>query len=137
MSRIASLTTALLVTVACSGAAPSGDKAPGKADTKAAPAAAPVNLEDAGPRGDATKGEELFKLLCVACHQKDGKGMGGAMAADFVNNKVHLEKPDSVLLESIANGVQGAKAAMPPQKDLLNEQERKDVLAYIRKSFGE
>jgi mono/diheme cytochrome c family protein len=90
---------------------------------------------DAGPRGDAEKGGPLYATYCAACHQKDGKGMSGALAADFVNDISRLAKSDSVLLSSIANGVKG-KLVMPPQKDTLDPAQRKDVLAYIRVKFG-
>ena len=90
---------------------------------------------DAGPRGDAKSGASIYATYCMACHQKDGKGMGGALAADFVNDTSRLAKPDSLLLSSIANGVKG-KLVMPPQKDILSPQQQKDVLAYIRTAFS-
>jgi mono/diheme cytochrome c family protein len=116
------------------------DKAAGDTkDDEATPAAeAPgQGAADAGPRGDVAKGEVVYGKYCVACHQKDGKGMSGAMGANFVDNKAHLAKPDSELLKNIAEGMQGPKSVMPPQKDLLDEQQRKDALAYIREAFGD
>ena len=102
----------------------------------AASAAAPVELHDAGPPGDPVAGLKVYDKVCKACHQADGKGMGGALAANFIDEKERLQKPDSVLLKSIAEGIKGKKAIMPPQKDALSEQERKDALAYIRQKFG-
>ena len=107
-----------------------------KSQTAEKTAAAPVEIHDAGPPGDPVAGQKVYDKVCKACHQADRKGMGGALAANFVEDKTRLQKPDSVLLESIAEGIKGKKAIMPPQKDALSEQERKDALAYIRKSFG-
>jgi mono/diheme cytochrome c family protein len=90
---------------------------------------------DAGPRGDAQKGESVYLTYCSACHQKDGKAMGGLLGANFVDDTTRLAKPDSVLLKSIREGITG-KLVMPPQKDILSAEQIKDVLAYIRKTFG-
>lgn len=149
MLRIPLMFGILLVFSACGGGggggeAPAKAAAPAKApsddkaapEAKAAPPPNPADLADAGPPGDAAKGEALYKQFCLACHQPDGSGMKGALAADFVNDKSRLQKPDSVLLKSIAEGVTGKMAVMPPQKDLLTETQRKDVLAYIRREFG-
>lgn len=115
-------------------------KAPPASETAAAAKgdqpAKPVNLHDAGPPGDATKGADVFGRICVACHQKDGSGMNGMLAANFKTDKTRLAQPDSVLLKSIAEGKKGEKLTMPPQKGVLTEQEIKDVLAYVRKTFG-
>ena len=116
-----------------------GDKAGDKAggDKAGADAAGGQGAADAGPRGDAKAGEAIYKAKCAPCHQADGKGMNGALGGNFVDDKTLLAKPDSVLLGSIAEGVKGKKAVMPPQKDLLSEQERKDALAYIRETYGD
>ncbi len=103
---------------------------------KGAAATAGKGLHDAGPVGDAAKGAALYASKCLACHQKDGKAMGGMLGANFVDDKARLAKPDSVLLASIRDGVKGKSAVMPPQKDAMSAQEMKDVLAYVRKTFG-
>ena len=127
---LAIMAAALIAAVGCGK-----QKKQGAAEaTAAAPAAA--ELHDAGPLGDPVAGLKVYDKVCKACHQADGKGMGGALAANFVAERERLQKPDSVLLKSIAEGIKGKKAIMPPQKDALSEQERKDALAYIRKAFG-
>lgn len=108
------------------------DKAAGEA---AAPAAAD-SLHDMGPVGDATKGEAVYTKICVACHQADGGGNGGMLAASFLKDKTRLAKPDSVLFKSISEGLQGKIGVMPAQKGVLSDQEIKDVIAYIRGKFG-
>lgn len=61
-------------------------------------------------------------------------GMNGKLAADFVGDKTRLAKPDTVLLNSIQNGV--PNTAMMAFSSQLNEDERKLVLAYVRETFA-
>ncbi len=101
-----------------------------------APAAA---VADSGAPGDAAKGEAIYKRVCVACHQADGTGMNGMLAANFKKEPERLKKSDAELLKSIAEGKSpagGKGPIMPPQKGVLKPQEMKDALAYIRKAFG-
>lgn len=126
---LAIVAAALMVSAGCGKQKKQGAAAP-------ASAAVVAELHDAGPPGDPVAGQKVYDKICKACHMADGKGMGGALAADFVADKTRLQKPDSALLKSIAEGIKGKKAVMPPQKDALSEQERKDALAYIRKTFG-
>lgn len=91
---------------------------------------------DSGPRGDAAAGKVVFEKVCQACHQADGSGLNGMLAADFKKNPARLGQKDSVLLGHIADGFKTDKLIMPPQKTVTTEQERKDALAYMRKAFG-
>jgi mono/diheme cytochrome c family protein len=47
-----------------------------------------------------------------------------------------LAKPDEALLRVIAAGKTGRIGSMPGWAGVLSEQERRDVLAYLRKNFG-
>ena len=132
-ARIALLAgTTLVLAAGCGKGPPDADNAGASAG---APAAGPVVLLDAGPPGDPEAGAVVFAGTCVACHQKDGTGMNGMLAADF-NDPARLAKPDSVLLNSIAEGIKGKTAVMPAHKEVLTLQQRKDALAYIRATFG-
>jgi mono/diheme cytochrome c family protein len=86
-------------------------------------------------------GEASYKVYCVACHQVDGSGTppggGRAIAGTFSGPDSVLSKSDEELLRSIKVGRTGEIGVMPPWRGSLDEQERKDVLAYIRTSFGE
>ncbi|MBM4345827.1 MAG: c-type cytochrome [Deltaproteobacteria bacterium] len=85
---------------------------------------------------DAGRGATVYATFCLACHQADGRGKNGTLAADFVSDASRLAKPDSELLASIANGRQANGLSMPPWKDALTAQQRADALAYIRTQFG-
>ena len=77
-------------------------------------------------------GERIYIMYCTSCHGYDGTGLGG-MGADFVNDKTRLTKPDAELINDIRNG----EGRMPAWRGILTDQEIRDVLAYIRLSFGE
>jgi mono/diheme cytochrome c family protein len=92
--------------------------------TSASPAAAEISL-----------GGELYAQHCGACHQADGRGVGGQVAGDFVGDPTRLAKSDAQLLSSIAQGVPGT--AMPGFSGRLDTKQQQAVLAYIRAKFGQ
>jgi cytochrome c2 len=81
--------------------------------------------------GDAAKGKDVFDQ-CAGCHNADstekkmGPGLKGLFARDAMKNG---KKPtyDNVL-EQVNEGGNG----MPGYKDLLSDQEKKDLLAYLQ-----
>jgi mono/diheme cytochrome c family protein len=92
--------------------------------------------EALSPESIIASGEKVYRLYCVPCHQPDGRGLpvpGGA--ANFVDDKTRLAKPDTDLLNVIANGKEGT--AMPPFGSVLTPLQRRNVLTYIRTTFGE
>lgn len=84
--------------------------------------------------GDVAAGKTVYNTYCVACHQADGTGMGGALAADFVNDKARLAKTDEQLIKSIAEGVPGT--SMVAWGAMTTEADRANVMAYIRATYG-
>lgn len=107
------------------------DKGPGPSAEELAAAAAKHPLP-----GDPVAGEEVYKRICVACHQLDGSGLNGMLAADFVKDKSRLAKPNDVLINSIREGIVADGKVMPPMKDALSDEEIKNAISYIRKTFG-
>lgn len=95
-----------------------------------------VDDGDTSLPGDADAGEATYTRICVACHAADGRGNGGLTAADFIGDGARLAKGNNVLLNSIENGIINGGRVMPAQGAVLDEQERKDVLSYIRREFG-
>lgn len=90
--------------------------------------------ETATPAALIAAGEKTYRMYCVACHQPDGRGVVGG-AANFVDDKTRLGKPDAQLLEVIAKGNEAK--AMPAFGAILSVGQRRAVLAYIRATFGE
>ena len=80
-------------------------------------------------------GAPIYRQRCIGCHQMDGGGVGGTLAADFTSAGGVLTKSDSELLSSIRDGVSGT--SMIGWSDQLSFEEQRQVLAYIRWSFGD
>jgi cytochrome c oxidase cbb3-type subunit 3 len=123
---------------ACSGADTTPpaepEKAPGVEPAPAPEPAAPPAA--AALTGNADGGKVVYEQYCQACHQADGKGSGGMLAADFTADPSRLAKSDAELLSSINDGYKGSVGIMPPWKGTVSPQEQADVLAYIRAQFG-
>lgn len=134
------LTTLMALLLSACGSSSSEAPPAAAPDPAAVEAAAPEGaahaeaLPVAGPPGDPAAGEVVYTANCLACHQADGTGMGGALGADFVNDTTRLAKTDGELLGTIANGMPGT--TMVAWKGILDDQQRRDVLAYIRATYG-
>jgi mono/diheme cytochrome c family protein len=85
-------------------------------------------------KGDAAKGKEGFDAQCAVCHNADSTepkmagapGLKGLFKRDkLVNGK---KVTDATVREQIDQGGNG----MPPYKDLLSDQEKDDVIAYLK-----
>lgn len=83
--------------------------------------------------GSASKGKAVFEEKCVMCHFADSdqkkigpglKGIGKRGTFSVNNNKV----TDDSLKTWIENG----DSLMPPFKDVLDETQIKDVIAYVK-----
>ena len=92
-------------------------------------------------KGDAVAGKEVYDRTCIACHQADGKALGGSLGADFVGDPSYLAKDDAILIKSIKEGKTGTNKSggvmvMPPNGTMLSANEMVNALTYIRKTFG-
>lgn len=82
------------------------------------------------------KGEEVYNLYCFACHGETGFGdgpAGGAMGvrpANFHDPKFSKQK-DGTIFWKLTNG----KGNMPPFKEILKDEQRWQLIAYL-KEFG-
>lgn len=92
----------------------------------------------AGPAAAAgvpERGKPIFDARCASCHGPQGHGDGpqapflSPRPASLVSAATSV-KSDAELLAVIANGK--PRTAMPAWKAELTEEERRDVLAYIR-----
>jgi len=134
MKRLALLF--VLFATACSGG--SAGKATEPAPSTESADATTASQEPA--QAPADPGEAIYKQYCIVCHQADGSGTpaggGRAVAGNFSGPDSVLSKSDKELLLSIKFGRSGKIGVMPKWMAIINEQERKAVLAYIRASFG-
>ena len=99
-----------------------------------------ANTEEPKTPPDPALGATLYRIHCMVCHQKDGTGrtsQGVNLGGSFVGKTSVLGQSDATLLSSIKRGKTGATGAMPPWGGVLDAKARRDVLAYIRATFGE
>lgn len=85
--------------------------------------------------GPLERGKAIYEQRCVVCHGPEGRGDG--VQAPFLSPRpaslisaATSAKTDQELLRVIANGK--SRTAMPAWKDILSEDEQRDVLRYIR-----
>lgn len=89
----------------------------------------------AAPVGVPEQGKPIFEARCASCHGLHGRGDGpqapflSPRPASLISAGTSV-KTDVELFAIINNGK--PRTAMPAWKDALDEQERRDVLAYIR-----
>jgi putative membrane protein len=79
-------------------------------------------------------GKAVYFRYCVQCHELDGRGLEGKLAADFVSDRSRLAKPDAVLERSVAHGVPGT--AMAGFAGELDASRIRSVVRYVRATFG-
>ena len=99
-----------------------------------------LHVPDARPptqdAATAAVGKALFMATCASCHGNNGAGNGpaaGALAPGPTN--FHLKKPtEARAWDALANGVPGT--AMPPWQNQLNEDERRDLVEFVRSLYG-
>jgi mono/diheme cytochrome c family protein len=90
-------------------------------------------------KGDATKGQLIFKERCAGCHGDAGKG-DGPVAAALVPRPANLAEPsaeskdDGFLFNVIKEGgpAVGRAKGMPPWKQALSDAEVMNVAAFVR-----
>jgi|SRR5277367_4767031 len=83
------------------------------------------------PTGDAAKGKEVFEQ-CSGCHNADSteKKMGPGLKGLFSKEKLASGKKPTY--ENILQQVEEGGNGMPGYKDLLSDQEKKDLMAYLK-----
>jgi len=81
--------------------------------------------------GDADKGKEVFEQ-CGMCHYADKteKKMGPGLKGLFKKEK--LTNGKKVTEENVLAVINEGGNGMPPYQDLLSDDERADVLAYLK-----
>lgn len=85
----------------------------------------------AAQTGDAGKGKEVFEQ-CAACHSADTdeKKTGPSLKGLYKRGKMHNGK--AVTDASVTAVINAGGNGMPPYVDLLSDEEKADVLAYIK-----
>jgi len=132
----------MLLLAGCSGGSPDSPEQnpPPDASSVAEPASPATESQATEAQPPSDPGEAIYKEYCIVCHQANGSGKAPgsdrAVAGNFSGQDSVLNKSDQELLRSIKVGRSGEIGVMPPWRGILDEEERKAVLAYIRASFG-
>jgi mono/diheme cytochrome c family protein len=103
---------------------------PGKAGVAAA--APPLTAEE---QLRFNAGQEVYKNICIACHQPDGRGQE-KLAPTLVGSPLALAQPD-IPARILLNGKEGPVGLMPPVGSMLNDDQIAGVLTYIRREWGQ
>lgn len=93
-----------------------------------------------------TKGQQVYMLVCFACHQPTGLGLPGMFPTLTSSDWASAPKPDRII-RMVLHGVTGPitlngkpfttpAPLMPPQGAALNDDQIASVLTYVRNSFG-
>ena len=102
---------------------------PGK-PAPAGPAAAPLTPQE---QTRYAAGAEIYKNICIACHQPDGQGKEH-VAPSLVGSKFALAPP-TVPARILLAGKEGTVGLMPPL-NTLNDDQIAAVLTYVRREWG-
>ena len=80
------------------------------------------------------KGEELYNLYCLSCHGETGMGDGPASAPLVIKPaNFHLERVIKQTNGAIYWKLTNGRGSMPAMKEVLKEEERWQLVAFIRK----
>jgi mono/diheme cytochrome c family protein len=118
--ELASRATAVLARVEWAGKAGAGA------------AVAPLSPEEQR-RFDA--GREVYRNVCQACHQPDGRGQE-RLAANLIGSTLALG-PAEIPARILLNGKEGPVGLMPPVGQIFTDEQIADVLTYIRREWGQ
>jgi len=89
---------------------------------------------------DLQVGAQIYSQQCIACHGENGDArtpLGEQLnprPRDFTKNEVMAVLSDDRLAQSIKHGVSGT--AMAPWEGVLNGEDVRRVIVYIRRTFG-
>jgi mono/diheme cytochrome c family protein len=101
---------------------------------KPAPAVDVAPLTDEQQRRFSA-GAELYKNICMGCHQVDGRGRE-KLAPDLVESH-YVTSPDAgAATRILLGGKEGQIGLMPPLGSALDDEQVASVLTYIRREWG-
>jgi mono/diheme cytochrome c family protein len=93
---------------------------------------APLSAED---QKRFAAGSELYKSLCVGCHQPDGRGKE-KLAPSLVESRYTAGADTTAAARILLGGKEGPIGLMPPLGGALNDDQIAAVLTYVRREWG-
>src|SRR5206468_7726921 len=80
-------------------------------------------------------GRDVYRDLCQACHQPDGRGQD-RVAPTLIGSTFTLGPP-GIPARILLNGKDGAVGLMPPVGSALSDEQIASVLTYVRREWGQ
>ena len=80
-------------------------------------------------------GQDVYKSVCEACHQPDGRGQD-RVAPALVGSALALAASD-IPARILFNGKEGKVGLMPPLGTVLTDDQIAAVLTYVRREWGQ
>jgi mono/diheme cytochrome c family protein len=80
-------------------------------------------------------GREVYRNVCQACHQPDGRGQE-RLAATLIDSAMALG-PAEIPARILLNGKEGPIGLMPPVGQVFTDAQIAAVLTYIRREWGQ
>jgi mono/diheme cytochrome c family protein len=99
------------------------------------PGAVPVTPLTAAEQQRFEAGREVYRNICQACHQPDGRGLP-LVAPPLVGSVLALA-PAAVTSRILLNGKEGKVGLMPPIGSTLTDDQIASVLTYVRREWGQ
>ncbi len=98
-------------------------------------AAAPIAPLTSAEQQRFDAGREIYKNICQACHQPDGRGQD-KLAPTLIESAMALA-PADIPARILLGGKEGPVGLMPPVGSALSDEQIAAVLTYIRREWGQ
>jgi mono/diheme cytochrome c family protein len=98
-------------------------------------AAAPVRPLTAAEQQRFAAGQEIYRNVCQACHQQDGRGM--EKLAPSLLESTFAVGPAGIPIRIVLHGKEGTTGMMPPVGQIFSDEQIAAVLTYIRREWGQ
>lgn len=82
-----------------------------------------------------TAGAEVYKSICLGCHQADGRGKE-KIAPSLVESPYTRGADANAASRILLAGKEGTVGLMPPLGGALNDEQIASVLTYVRREWG-
>jgi mono/diheme cytochrome c family protein/glucose/arabinose dehydrogenase len=80
-------------------------------------------------------GAEIYKNICLGCHQEDGRGKD-KLGANLVDSPFVNAADTTASIRILVGGKEGAIGLMPPLGPTLSDEQISAALTYIRRAWG-
>ncbi|HET7695701.1 MAG TPA: c-type cytochrome [Vicinamibacterales bacterium] len=95
-------------------------------------AAAPLNAEQ---QKRFTAGAEIYKNVCLGCHQEDGRGKD-KLGANLVESAYVNAADPAATIRIMVGGKEGSIGLMPPLGPAMTDEDIAAALTYVRRAWG-